>query len=104
MEQDDTRGAATRAEQDQDVEHHPLRALHRIERKVDKLMASVEDLMNSLAQLKADLEGLVTAAQAEFNKLEQEVQAGGTPVNLDGVKEAIDNLDTAAKGVVVPTT
>jgi len=87
---------------------NPLHALHRIERKVDALMASVEDLMNSLNALKADLEGLASAAQAEFAKLEAEVkeaqEAGGKPVNLDGVKEAIDNLDNAAKGIVVPTT
>ena len=102
------RRAETEAEQKNDHLANPLRAIHRIERKVDHLMATVEDLMNSLNALKADLEGLASAAQAEFAKLEQEVkeaqEAGGTPVNLDPVKEAIDNLDNAAKGIVVPTT
>jgi len=85
-----------------------LHALHRIERKVDALMASQEDVLASLAGLKSDLEGVAAAAQAEFTKLEDEVkkaeEAGGTPVNLDGIKAAIDQLDAGVKGIVVPTT
>src|SRR5215831_11862912 len=98
----------TEFQQAHDHKLEPLRPLHRIERKVDKLMATVEDLTAALAQLKTDLEGLAAAAQAEFAKLEQEVkeaqEAGGTPVNLDGVKAAIDQIDAGVKGVIVTTT
>jgi len=102
------RAADTAAAQNSDHLSNPLHALHRIERKVDELMASEEDVLASIAGLKTDLEGVAANAQAEFTKLEQEVkeaqEAGGKPINLDGIKTAIDTLDQGVKGIVVPTT
>jgi ABC-type transporter Mla subunit MlaD len=72
-------------------------------RKVDHLMATVEEVQAALATLTSDLEGLATAAQAEFAKLEAEVLAGNPP-NLDPLKEAIDGIDAKVKAAVVPST
>jgi uncharacterized protein YoxC len=72
-------------------------------RKVDKIMATVEEITAALATLTADLEGLASSAQAEFAKLEAEV-AEGKPANLDPLKEAIDAIDAKVKAAVVPTS
>jgi hypothetical protein len=65
-------------------------------KKVDKLMASVEEVTAALTTLTADLEGLATSAKAEFAKLEEEVAAGKAP-ELEPLKAAIEALDTKVK-------
>lgn len=97
-------GPNTEVEQSRDHYHdYPvLRALHRLERKVDSLMATDQEVLDSVATLKTDLESVATAAQAEFAKLEAEV-AAGNPASLDGIKAVVDSLDQTVKAVVVPT-
>ena len=65
-------------------------------------MASVESIEAQLVALTTDLEALAATATAEFTKLEEEV-AAGTPPNLEGVKAAIEAIDTKVKAAVVPT-
>lgn len=65
-------------------------------------MATVEEVTTILTTLTTDLEGVATAAQAEFAKLEAEI-AADQPVDLDPLKAQIEALDTKVKAVVVPT-
>jgi len=81
---------------------HVMDAVHRVERKVDQLMASTEELETLATTLKTDFEALAANAQAEFKKLEEEV-AAGAPVNLDPLKASIEAIDTSVKAVVIPT-
>jgi uncharacterized protein YoxC len=71
-------------------------------RKVDKMAATVEEVLASLTTLTTDLEGLASTAKTEFAKLEEEV-AAGKPAELGPVKEAIDAIDSKVKSAVVPT-
>ncbi len=76
------------------------RILKELERKVDHMAVSVEEVTTALETLKADLEAKAAEAKAEFEKLEGEI---GHEANLAPLKEAIDGLDTAVKGAEVPT-
>ena len=74
--------------------------------KLEELMATVEELTTLATQIKTDLEAQTTAIMAEFKKLEEEVTAGGgiTPTALDPIKAQLEGLDSAVKGISVPTT
>lgn len=92
------------------TEHRPDHRSERtilldIDRKVNHLMATVEDVLTTLTTLTTDLEALAAIASAEFAKLEEEAAAAGnvTPAQLDAVKGAIEAIDTKVRGVVVPT-
>lgn len=83
---------------------HVLKAIQKLERKVLKIMATVEEITTLLTGLTTDLEGLATTALSEFAKLEKEVSEGKTPENLEPLKAAIEAIDNKVKSVVVPTT
>lgn len=88
---------------EQKVLHH----LFSIERRLNHLMATVEEVAASVESLKADLEQLAAAALAEFAKLETEIkesEGNVSPEALNALKSSIDDIDTAVKGVQVPTT
>jgi hypothetical protein len=73
-----------------------------LNRKVDGMAVTVEEVQAALAALKADLEAKAAEAKAEFEKLEKEV-AEGKPTDLTGLKESVEGIDAAVKGAVVPT-
>lgn len=75
-----------------------------LNRKVDSMATTVEEVQTALTTLTTDLEGLATTAQAEFSKLEAEVAAGNTQPDLTPLKESIEAIDTKVKSAVVPTT
>ena len=89
----------------QAFEKHVLRLLDEINKRTEKIMASVEEVTAALAALTTDLETLAASAKAEFAKLEEEVAAGKAP-ELEPLKAAIEALDTKAKAAAaeVPTT
>jgi dsDNA-specific endonuclease/ATPase MutS2 len=66
-------------------------------------MATDQEVLDSVTQLKTDLEAKAAEANTEFQKLETEL-AAGNPVALDNLKSIIDGIDTSVKGAVVPTT
>jgi hypothetical protein len=91
--------------------HHPnpeQQLLKDIDRKVDKLVTTVEEVQTAIAALTTDLEADAAAAQAEFLKLEKEVEEGKpvTGENLTPLKEAIEALDARVKTAEgdIPTT
>ena len=67
--------------------------------KTEKIMATVESVTAVATQLKDDLEAFITAAQAEFAKLEGEI----TPADLTPLQELLQGLDNNVKGVTIPT-
>jgi hypothetical protein len=67
------------------------------------MAATVEEVTAALTALTTDLEALAAAASTEFTKLEQEVEAGQVPQDLEPLKTAIEALDTRVKAAVVPT-
>ena len=85
-----------------DPDRRVLDAIHSLDRKVDRLMASVEEVTAALETLTTDLEALAATAKAEFTHLEEEV-AAGTPPNLDPLKASIEALDTRVKSAEVPS-
>ena len=60
-------------------------------------MTSIEEVQASLDTLTTDLTAIAATAKAEFAKLEEELAAAGTPVNLEPLKASIDAIDTAVK-------
>jgi hypothetical protein len=67
-------------------------------------MTTVAEVQAAITTLTADLETDSAAALAEFTKLEAEIAAGGTP-ELEGLKTALEALDTRVKGAAseIPT-
>ena len=91
--------------------HHPspeLQLLRDIDRKVTQMAVTVEEVQAAIATLTSDLEADAAAAQAEFARLEKEVEEG-KPVeqaNLAPLKEAIEALDARVKSAegTIPTS
>ena len=74
-----------------------------IEEKVGQMAVTVEELTTAFNTLKSDLEAKAAEAKAEFEKLESELTAAGSPAELAPLKASIETLDTAVKAAVVPT-
>ncbi len=83
------------------------RILIDIDRKVDSLMTTVAEVQEAITTLTTDLEADAAAAQAEFAKLEKEVEEGHavTPENLEPLKAALEALDVRVKAAegTIPT-
>lgn len=76
--------------------------LQTINRKVDHLMTSVDEVTAAFTTLTTDLEALAATATAEFTKLETELSEGQAP-NLTPLAEAISAVDAKVRSAVVPT-
>ncbi len=87
---------------DERTERHS-RILEYLAERTDAIMATLEELTTSFETLKTDIEAKAAEAKAEFAKLEEELAAAGTPVELAPLKESIDSLDAAVKGAEVPS-
>ncbi len=67
-------------------------------------MTDVSEVTAALENLKADLEAKAAEATAEFQKLQEELEAAGHEVNLTPLKESIEGIDASVKAAVVPST
>lgn len=88
-------------------EEKTLRKLDHLERRMSQLMTNVQEVTAAVETLTTDLEGLASAAVAEFAKLEQELSEQPTPVEVDlePLKNSIDALDAKTKSAAgdIPT-
>ena len=76
-----------------------------IDRKLDRLMTTVDEVQAALTTLTTDLEADAATATAEFTKLETELSEKGVEVNLTPLKEAVEGIDGKVKAAAanIPT-
>ena len=86
-------------------ERRILDAIHSLERKVDSMAVSVEEVLATLTTLTTDLEADAAAAVEEFGKLAKEIEAKAPEVDLEPLKTAVEALDTRVKAAAgsIPT-
>lgn len=68
---------------------------HLLNKKIDKLMATVQEITDAIAKLQADLDAKQAALATLIQSLKDQIAAGGaTPAQLQTILDSINTVDT----------